>query len=289
MRYNWIEIKEVAAKYNVTEERLTEWAEQGKLISITKRKTLWFREDNIKDLLDMIILTEAARQELAAYLERTDETLFIVKSLEKINPLYRYIIDLLSGLITNPEKKRIFLHISTGKPIAELTKKQTITYGHACRIYENCIDELRWKYHYLQEKVKDIDSLIINHKKYQSDRAQFLHELTSLKEFIASLLVKKSRSSHPKKKETQPIIPETVIRTFSRKITDLNINIRTINIFIASDILTIGELLHYMQNNPKRLLKLKGMGKLSYNDITSSLQEIGVLDQNLDSPLFKYL
>ncbi len=38
MRYNWIEIKDVAAKYNVTEERLTKWAEQGKLISIKKKR-----------------------------------------------------------------------------------------------------------------------------------------------------------------------------------------------------------------------------------------------------------
>lgn len=291
-----IPVHKLAKEFNTKERNIVNWIKAGK-ITASKIGRVWMVD---RSSLQSYILkhTKAVAQEkyiaeqiqekeeeINEMIAHLDDFLFSMRSLNKVSPLFRMIIDEMSLLLVNPKMQKAFSSIATGESIYKAAQEYGISYDRMCTLYKQSLRTIEAKCGFLKE--------------YRNRLAELEHqvrELTLLNERKKMELLQLGNKKDVSKEKLRELyekfgeLGRDVLKIYSMSLVDdVKVGIRAANVLKANDIETVEELYKFVAMfGFDRLLNFEGMGRISLQDLKYSLRINGLLDKRDQSPLIDF-
>ena len=196
-------------------------------------------------------IVEEKKLERDFIISRYDDLLYVLRTQKTCKPLYEIIIRELSQLIVHPGARDIFYSISMGESIEKVAGRHRITYGRALQIYNSHLRGLKVR-----------KNVLATYRKHIID-ARF-------------------QSLADKSKNINLNQEERILQLSVGKVA----NTRLTNVLYKEEIRTVGQLLELVSGKGWRwLLKMEGVGRVSYDRLLSNLQLAEVVDESLEQIL----
>ena len=193
-------------------------------------------------------IVEEKKLERDFIISKYDDLLYVLRTQKTCKPLYEIIIRELAALILHPVARNVFYSISIGESVEKVAGRHRITYEKTLQIYNSILKGLKLK--------KDI---LATYRK-RAINARFL----SLADNNKNINIEQE---------------EWILQLPVCKVADT----RLANVLYNQDVRTVKDLLEIVSGRGwKSLLRIEGVGKISYYHLLSKLQMIGVVDESLD-------
>ena len=252
----------MSERHGVQEATLRNWANLGYITSCRMGNQLFLDDESLTAYLEahkrlglqadyLAKIVEEKKLERDFIISRYDDLLYVLRTQKTCKPLYEIIIRELSQLIVHPGARDIFYSISMGESIEKVADRHRITYDRALQIYNSHLRGLKVRKNVLATYRKDIIDA-----RFQS-------------------LADKSKNINLNQEER-------VLQLSVGKVADT----RLTNVLYKEEIRTVGQLLELVSGKGWRwLLKMEGVGRISYDRLLSNLQLAGVVDESLEQIL----
>ena len=252
----------MSERHGIQETILRNWANLGYITSSRINDQLFLDDESLDAYLEahkrlgleagyLSKIVEEKKLERDFIISKYDDLLYVLRTQTTCKPLYEIIIRELSALILHPVTRDIFYSISTGESVAKVADRHRITYGKTLQMYNSILKGLKLK--------KDI---LATYRKHIID-ARF-------------------QSLADKSKNINLNQEERVLQLSVGKVADT----RLTNVLYKEEIRTVGQLLELVSGKGWRwLLKMEGVGRISYDRLLSNLQLAGVVDESLEQIL----
>lgn len=255
----------MSERHGIQEATLRNWANLGYITSSRINNQLFLDDESLTTYLEahkrmglledyLTKIIEEKKLERDFIISKYDDMLYVLRTQKACKPLYAIIIRELAGLIVHPGARDIFYSISMGESIGKVAGRHRITYDRALQIYNSHLRGLKIR--------KNI--LATYRKRIIDARFQALGD---------------------KRKNINMNQEERVLQLPLHKVADT----RLTNVLYKEGIRTVGQLLEFISGKGWRwLLKMEGVGRVSYDRLLSNLQLAGVVDESLEQILSGY-
>lgn len=249
----------MSERHGVQESTLKSWANLGYITSSRIGEQLFLDDESLATYLEahkrvglemdyLSKMIEEKKLERDYIISKYDDMLYVLRTQKACKPLYSIIIRELTGLIINPDAREIFYSISMGESIAKVASRHRITYARTLQTYNFLLKSLNLR--------KDI---FATYRKRAMD-----YRFLSLADSSKNINVKQD---------------EKILELPLVKVADT----RLANILHNQDVRTVRDLLEIVSGRGwKSLLRMDGVGKISYYHLLSKLQMLGVVDESLN-------
>lgn len=150
---NWLSLKEVSKKRGIAESTLRSWKILEYIETSTIDNVVMIDDDSLVRLLNthktkglsdeyLKELIKEKEHEREVILSRYGDQLFLLKTQELYQPLFRIIIQELGALITDDMQRELFLSISSGETISRIAIRHNITYAQTVKEYSSILENL---------------------------------------------------------------------------------------------------------------------------------------------------
>lgn len=150
---NWLSLKEISEKRGIAESTLRSWKILGYIETSTIDNVVMIDDDSLirflnthktKGLSDEYLkeLIKEKEREREVILSRYGDQLFLLKTQELYQPLFRILIKELGALIMDDMQRELFLSISSGEMISRVAVRHRITYAQAVKEYSSILENL---------------------------------------------------------------------------------------------------------------------------------------------------
>ena len=249
----------MSERYGIQESVLKSWANLGYITSSRIGEQLFLDDESLAAYLEahkriglemdyLSKIVEEKKLERDYIISKYDDLLYVLRTQKMCKPLYAMIIRELAGLIINPDAREIFYSISMGESIAKVASRHQMSYGRTLQTYNFLLKSLNVR--------KDI---FATYRKRAMD-----YRFLKLADSSRNINVKQDAE---------------ILKLPIDKVADT----RLANILYNQDVRTVQDLLEIVSGRGwKSLLKMDGVGKISYYHLLSKLQMLGVVDESLD-------
>ena len=249
----------MSERRDIQEDILKNWANLGYITSSRIDDQLFLDDESLDAYLEahkrlgleadyLSKIVEEKKLERDFIISRYDDLLYVLRTQKTCKPLYEIIIRELAALILHPVTRNVFYSISTGESVEKVAGRHRITYQKALQIYNSILKGLKLK--------KDI---LATYRK-RAINARFL----SLSDNNKNINIEQE---------------EWILQLPVCKVADT----RLANVLYNQDVRTVKDLLEIVSGRGwKSMLRIEGVGKISYYHLLSKLQMIGVVDESLD-------
>ena len=294
-----ITLRDAALLFGANERTILYWAKQNN-ITLTKVGESWMVDDvaisklfahNIRWGKEYMKEEISIREEaLTNAILQIDDLIYLFKSVKRIAPIFRLIIQEMSQLIPHEQKKAVFLEVISGTGISEVAKNHGISFARACYLYESSLTIIRSHQGFFSNYLN-----ILADKETQINRLQIQNN--NLKQHITTIhaVLEKERIKDTNEQLTgmaEENIPWTVVKLLSLNLlTELNLDTRNINCLRVLDIVTVEDLLRFIKKGGglNSLFMVRNFGVKSCKALVHELENIGIFDSEGNSGLFKYI
>lgn len=294
-----ITLRDAALLFDANERTILYWAKQNN-ITLTKVGESWMVDDvaisklfthNIRWGNEYMEKEISIREEaLTNAILQIDDLIYLFKSVKRIAPIFRLIIQEMSQLIPNEQKRTVFMEVLSGKGISEVAKNSGLSFTRTCYLYESAL-----------AIVRSHQGFFSNHLTILADKETEINRLkiqnNNLKQHIKAIhtVLEKERVKGNNEELTgmaEENIPWTIVKLLSMNLlTELNLDTRTINCMKVLDIVTVEDFLRFIKNSGglKSLFMARNFGEKSCKILVHELEKLGVIDSEGNSNLFKYI
>lgn len=289
-----ISLRVASQKFGINYKILVEWGKEGKIAFSKHGSMLMTDLNSIKCYLDLeealkkqekylTDIIEEKQEEVNSIIAVYDDYIFSMRTLEKVTPLFKKIVNELSSLIKEDANRHIFTEVALGRNIYTVAKKNDISYDRVCVIYKALVD-----------LVDRRGGVIDKYRSTVEEQELKIKELSILNRNLETTLkqLEKYGEITTRLKKTENI-PPRVIYLLSLSIrSDLQLDTRTKNGLFSADIETVESLIRYLYSHDGRLNSLLEnhiLGKVSYNNLKNELSRRSIIDGNEYSYLLEYL
>ena len=250
----------MSERHGIQETILRNWANLGYITSSRINDQLFLDDESLDAYLEahkrlgleagyLSKIVEEKKLERDFIISKYDDLLYVLRTQKTCKPLYQIIIRELAALILHPVARNVFYSISIGESVEKVAGRHRITYEKTLQIYNSILKGLKLK--------KDI---LATYRK-RAINARFL-----------SLADNNNKNINIEQEEWILQLPVC-------KVADT----RLANVLYNQDVRTVKDLLEIVSGRGwKSLLRIEGVGKISYYHLLSKLQMIGVVDESLD-------
>lgn len=242
-----ITLRDAALLFDANERTILYWAKQNN-ITLTKVGESWMVDDvaisklfahNIRWGKEYMEEEISIREEaLTNAILQIDDLIYLFKSVKRIAPIFRLIIQEMSQLIPNEQKRTVFMEVLSGKGISEVAKNSGLSFTRTCYLYESAL-----------AIVRSHQGFFSNHLTILADKETEINRLkiqnNNLKQHIKAIhtVLEKERVKGNNEELTgmaEENIPWTIVKLLSMNLlTELNLDTRTINCMKVLDIVTV--------------------------------------------------
>lgn len=294
-----IPIEKAAKLYGTSVKTLRRWITQhlitysgiGSKMMVDEKSLQHFLELNARishfheDQEEVLAIKE---KQLAAAVLRIDSLLFLFKSLHEISPLLRAVMDEMSLLIPAGLRREVFVDMTLGKDLQAVAHKHNISEQMASYFYRTALKCVQSKLGFITGYRDRIAKLIKQNKELEIKNRNQKELHSYLIRTLNELKGKKVFPEHDFPDIDMPL--EAVETLFMQLEKDLGVSTRTAHCLRWRDIETVEDLLRYLKTGKMEdFLLIKNFGKKSLFDLKKALADKGILEENGDSYLFKYL
>lgn len=229
---------------------------------------------------------EIRKDEISEILLQLDDLIYLFRSLKKISPLLRLLIEEMASLISNELKRNIFTDVTSGMNISKVAQKYNLTLEKACSIYNASLACVEKKMGFVYEYRNTLAASKLKIRRLEIECKNQKTEIDRLLYIIDRATFDFSDSSH-----SPVFIPASAINLLSLSLTyDLDLDIRIINCLRALDMETVEDLLRFVKEHGfNRLLSYRNFGRESLSSLKMKLIQSGIIDENESSDLFDYI
>lgn len=290
MARQWISIEEATEKYQVPATSINKWRRNSEITFSQIDGYLLLDENSLTDCLERHIRFSLSAKELneqmAARLREKEERFFILKSLKKLTPLIRMVIMELAAMIHNDNRKELFLFLSLQGTLEEYAARTHRNPSDVQQEYKNIIHEIYTRSGFFKSYKEDLIHLKAKLKTYELK----LNRLAET-ELIPESDSRKTAATEAGTATSFPLQkPENITALLETPIPALNLPIRAQRIIINSGMKTLRDLLQYTHTNGfEGLCQLPYLGLVSMQNVQTRLKELGILDEQNQCYLYKYL
>lgn len=296
--HNLIPLKKAAELFQVSENEIRYWIKKHKIsYSIIDKKTyidendiLGILENNYKVSRYCEYLNEEMRireRELGNILFQISDVICLFRSIRNISPLLRAVINEMALLIPQEFPRTIFTETTRKMSPSEVAKKYGQPYDKVCRQYNATISFIGKKLGFIKE-YRNITAELT----WENRKLKILNK--NQKDEIAYLcgLLEKANITFPEQWSSYVHeFPENIINMLYSQIRDVvKIDTRTYHCLHAKSIDTVEDLMRFVKNEGLTgLRKNKILGPTSFENFRTAVLESGILDEQENSYLFRYL
>lgn len=294
-----ITLRDAALLYNANERTILYWAKQNN-ITLTRVGESWMVDDTaISKLFAHNIrwgdkyMEEELRireEELTKAILQIDDLIYLFKSVKKIVPFFRLIIQEMGQLIPHEQKKAIFLEVVSGKGISEVAQNLGISFARACYFYESALAIIRSHQGFFNNYLNILADKELEINKLQIQNNNLKQHIEMIHTVLEQERVKKDNDQLTEMAEEN--IPLRIVKLLSLNLlAELDLDTRTINCMKVLDIVTVEDLLRFIKSRGglKSLYLARNFGVKSCKTLVLKLEALGVMDSEGNSCLFKYI
>lgn len=280
MTQQWIGIEEAAEKYQLTVKRINSLCNR-KYITCTRIGNYTMVDENsLIENIEQYKQFSLTRKELLAQREKIIETdkeeLFILQSMKELTPISRLVIKELAEMIHNDERRRIFLYIALHGNLLEYAEMSCQDFFRLRREFPALVREVKTKSGFL--------------KNYKTENTRLkaklrLYEMKFGKEVLNNVIKEQTETDllRAEKEKKDRALLETSLY-------DLELDGRAARAMKQAGMDTLQDLLKYTYKfGIAGLNKISNFGPTTERKVTARLREMNILDNELDSYLYKYL
>lgn len=272
MKRQWIGIEEAATKYQVSSRRIYKWCDKRKVTFTEIDDYLLLDENSLIEYIEHDIRCGLNREELQKRMEeelkQDKEKLFVLQSLKDLTPIIRILIEELSNLIRNNERRELFLFITLQGSLKEYAAQHHKSTHEAQGMFQSLVLEVK-------------------------NQAQYLRDYKELNIFLNSRLKSYELSARTKgevKESDKPQLTENINALLNTPICELGFNTRVQHAFALTNMETLRHLLLFTRTNGfKKLCSLRQFGSTSQANVEFRLKELNILDAEGNCELYQYL
>lgn len=280
MTQQWIGIEEAAEKYQLTVKRINSFCNR-KYITCTRIGNYTLVDENsLIENIEQYKQFSLTRKELLARREKIIETdqeeLFILQSMKELTPISRLIIKELAEMIRNNERRRIFLYTALHGNLMEYAEMSCQDFFRLRREFPALVREVKAKSGFL--------------KNYKTENTRLkaklrLYEMKFGKEVLNNVIKEQTETElqlAEKEKKDRALL-ETPLY-------DLELDSRAVRAMANAGMDTLHDLLkHTYKYGMIGLNKIPSFGPSTVRKVAARLREMSIIDNEMDSYLYKYL
>lgn len=289
-----ISLKKASSRFNVPEYVLMQWIKDRKITSsdcsTEDKKIIFIEKKSLQKYIDRHILRETCSDYFTEVLEDLtaevcrfpdyQDRLANLKHLLELYPFFEMVVFQISHVIPNKVKKEIFVSVITNKKtVLEVAKE-----------YNMSVDKIHYYIECSIKKIKNSEPEFIEYEKRNEELRKEIYKLRFMLEAERKSKNQLLQVNNLINIESY-VIPENILDIFSIDVCRLfHEEIRIVNTFLALDIYTIGDLLGFCKHGGLNiLLRIRNFGKKSYTIVRNKLIEMEILDNDDNSPYYKFI
>lgn len=295
-----IPVEKAALLYCTNKRDIVNWAKKHQLTISRIGNKLLVDEIGLQRIIELNTrlsrydeyLEEQVRireKEMTNVLIQIDDLIYLFKSVRKVSPTLRLLVEEMAELIPSEIKRNIFIAILQGGKIDTIAKQFDLSYDKVCYYYESALKYINNKAGFLKDYRKTLIDKELEIRKCQIENVNLKAQLSKYSEILDRMgyLDESEAPINHEKRE----IPAEIIRTLSINVlTSLNLDIRICNCLRALDLWTVEDLLRYMKDKGwERFLESRNFGKKSLKILKKKFEETGIVMSDGSSDLFEYL
>lgn len=275
MTKQWIGIEEAAKKYQVTSQRIAKWCKQeqvtysrvGQYQMIDEESLIACIERNKRLSLSAVELQCRTDQ----ILRENEQELFLLRSMKELTPVMRVLINELAELLPHAEQKRLFLYVALRGNFREYGKECCRDYYQLCLEFKTLIREINSQAGFLLTSARKMAYLRAVVDAYQKK--------------FGILPAKEIKMAKPTVKEKK-----AAFLLLATPLMHLGFSRRAVLGMNNSRLYTLYDLMLFLYKyGTERLNRLYNIGGMTQCEIVNRLKEMGVLDDEGNSYLYKHL
>lgn len=289
-----ISIEQASRITGFSAEEIRDWAKSNKirsysykdgepLVNIVSLQNYASKVKRIQmEKLYLQEIIEDKEEEINEIIAQYDDYLFFLRSITKISPLLKIIIDELATFIEDKKSRYIFTAISGGTKVLDVAKHCGSSYDSMCQRYVTIVSRLASHTGFMLDYRKTIADKDLEIERITLENRNLRLELNKL--------YKESLKAGFKLPKPQIHIPADAAKLLRKPISMLTLSSKPRKALQSLSIETIEDLLRYAKTTGlDSLLKLPGFGKLSLEELKFQLEKHKILNKNGDSELFQYI
>lgn len=226
-------------------------------------------------------------EEITNILLQLDDLIYLLKSINKISPILRLLIDEMASLLPAGLNRNIFTDVTSGIGISKCAEAYNLSLSQTCSLYNSTLKIITHKLGFMTE-YRDI----LAREKLRVRRLEIINRNQEEKiKALSDALERITTGTIDNENQSKNLIPLDAIRLLSLNLaTDLDLDVRCVNSMHALGLRTVEDLLRYIKNGGlQRTLEARNFGKNSLRRLRYKLIKAGIIDQNEQSYLFEYL
>ena len=286
-----IPLEQAAENYGVCVQTIRNWVNKQVITFSYIGNKLMIDEESLAQCIELRArishcneqLEEYARikeKEVAYAIQGIEDFLFLIRSIKKVSPLFRFIVTEISLLIDDGFKREIFLEAMLSKNLSEVATNYNLSVKKVQSIYNETLDSLLAK-----------SGFLINYHKMMLEKNREIRRLNLLNRNMKETL-DRVLEQDPNLFCIKPLeyIPNEYVDILSRELRDMNLDIRIFNCLHILELRTVEDLLRYVkQNGFERLKSVRNFGDKSLAELKRVLIDNQIINANGDSFLFGFI
>lgn len=144
---NWKGIEEICNKYGIPERLIYKWKSRKEITVAVFDGYPMIDEDSLIKRLEIkrreAISTDKLTSRIEKQLRNYEENIFIFETINALTPIIRLLIRELSEVITNDERKELFLYLSLQGDMEEYASTHGISVENVENIYKSLVKEVK--------------------------------------------------------------------------------------------------------------------------------------------------
>lgn len=294
-----IPVEQAALIYNTDVRSIKRWAKQHQItysrigeklmideVSLARVIELKARISRYDEYLEEILVIK--EKEIMSVLLQIDDLIYLFKSIKKISPLLRTLVDEMALLIPDESRRNIFTDVILIKNLSEVAKKNNLPRQKVTYLFDSALKCIQKKIGFLLQyrniiaDLKFKNRLLELESRNQKERIGYLCELLKSVDHQDIIL---------KQNLTDSTLPPYVVKLlFMRFDKDFDLDTRVVNCLRGIDIETLEDLLRFLKEHGLQgIREARNVGEKSFAALKSKLIEQNIIDKNGYSYLFKYL
>lgn len=286
-----IPLERAAENYGVSVQTIRNWANKRMITFSYIGNKLMIDEECLAQCIELRArisrfneqLEEYARikeKEVAYAIQGMEDLLFLISSIKKVSPLFRFVITEISLLIDDEYKREIFLEAMLSKDLSQVANDYNLSAKKVQAIYHETLNSLLAK-----------SGFLVNYHQVMLEKDREIKRLNILNRSMGESLDKvlKQNSDLFCIKPLE-YIPNEYVDLLSKELRDLNLDLRAFNCLYALKLRTVEDLLRYVKlNGFEKLKDMRNFGDKSLAELKKVLIANRIIDSNGDSLLFVFI
>lgn len=221
-----------------------------------------------------------------------DDMLLQLQKNVKMLPVIHFIFKQMASLVSNDQKRKIFLEVSHGASCSEVAHRNNMNWSDASNLYDSAFKEIKRKTLRLSDYRHELAQKELEIKRLKEENFALKHKAKLQETPIDYEDVMEFDNEEDRLVDLETLRVRKLLDTLSMSCYDsrLNLSFRVTNIFRCVDLDTVEDVLKSIKADGfDKLLKFHRFGKKSLKEVKDRFRALGIIDEQDRCKLFDYV